>query len=240
MSGMGRDTSTSAGGSGTTPLGDEPGSASVHAGIAFNPTAESESGERVVNRVKEATESLGERAGELGQRARGVAGDVVERAGGLASRARGRMEELSDRAQSALEERGWLERLKENPLPALGVAFAAGFLLAGGTRGGASAPASRAQRVRGELRGALATGLSAGLAQGARAFLRSAGAEDGVINAVMQSFPGLGGGEEESGAERAGPRGAGRPATRGNRGPSASGGRTTGGRPRETSHRDDY
>jgi hypothetical protein len=177
-------------------MGDAPGSADVHAGIAFNANAGADEGlrERTVNRVKD------------------VAGEVADAAGGLGERARTVASDVADRAQSTLEERGWIDRLKENPLPALGVAFAAGFLLAGGgtggtgdgTVGGGGGGSARglrggAGRVRGELRGALAAGLSAGLAQGARAFLRNVGAEDGVINSVMQNLPGLGGDEYGSG-----------------------------------------
>ena len=213
LSGTGRDHSgLEAGTSRSMSMGDAPGSADVHAGIAFNANAGADEGlrERTVNRVKDVAGDVADAAGGLGERARSVAGDVADRAGDLASRARDRVSGLADQAQSALEERGWLDRLRENPLPALGVAFAAGFLLAGGgtgtggevemgtgtgSTGGARGLRGGATRVRGELRGALAAGLSAGLAQGARAFLRNVGAEDGVINSIVQNLPGLGGDE---------------------------------------------
>lgn len=189
LSGTGRDTAgIEAGTTRSASFGDAPGNADVHAGIAFNPQA-AEAGvrDRVTNRVKDVAGSVGETAAGLGQRARSLAGDVADRAGDLASQARDRVGALGDRATETLEERGWLGRLRENPLPALGVAFAAGFLLSGGGRGG------KGQRVRGELRSAVAAGLSAGLAQGARAFLRNAGAEDGVINSLLENLPVLGG-----------------------------------------------
>jgi len=234
LSGTGRDHSgLEAGTTRSMSMGDAPGSADVHAGIAFNPSADTEEGmrERTVNRVKDVAGDVADAASGLGDRARSVAGDVADRAGDLASRAKDRMGALADQAQSALEERGWLDRLKENPLPALGVAFAAGFLLAGGGTGGgemgmggAGTGGSRslrgsASRVRGELRGALAAGLSAGLAQGARAFLRNVGAEDGVINSVLQNLPGLGGDEYGGG------QGSSRPRSSGGRMGSSGGGR---------------
>ncbi|HET7461336.1 MAG TPA: hypothetical protein VFJ82_08800 [Longimicrobium sp.] len=220
LSGTGRDTAgIEAGTTRSASFGDAPGNADVHAGIAFNPQATDDQGvrERVTNRVKDAAGTVGETAAGLGQRARSLAGDVAGRAGDLASQARERVEALGDRATETLEERGWLGRLRENPLPALGVAFAAGFLLSGGGRGG------KGQRVRGELRSAVAAGLSAGLAQGARAFLRNAGAEDGVINSLLENLPVLGG--QASGRSSAGSQGGyGGP---GRGGPSA-GGRTGG------------
>jgi len=207
LSGTGRDHSgIEAGTTRSMSMGDAPGSADVHAGIAFNANAGTDEGlgERTVSRVKDVAGDVADAASGLGSRARSVAGDVADRAGDLAGRARDRVSALAERAQGALEERGWLDRLKENPLPALGVAFAAGFLLAGGgsgrevemggaTGGGARGLRGNASRVRGELRGALAAGLSAGLAQGARAFLRNAGAEDGVINSLLENLPVLGG-----------------------------------------------
>ncbi|HEX6749187.1 MAG TPA: hypothetical protein VF092_17960 [Longimicrobium sp.] len=198
LSGTGRDhAGLEAGTTRSMAMGDAPGSADVHAGIAFNPQQDEGVRERTVSRVKDAAGTVADTAAGLGHRARTLAGDVAERAGDVASRAKDRVGAMTDRAQSALEERGWLERLRENPLPALGVAFGVGFLLAGGGRGG-----TRAGRVRGELRSALAAGLSAGLAQGARAFLRNAGAEDGVINSLMQNIPGLGGEAEYGGGGR--------------------------------------
>lgn len=217
LSGTGRDTAgLEAGTTRSASFGDAPGTADVHAGIAFNPQATADQGvrERVTSRVKDAAGTVGETAAGLGQRARSLAGDVADRAGDLAGQARERVGALGDRATQTLEDRGWLGRLRENPLPALGVAFAAGFLLSGGGRGG------KGQRVRGELRSAVAAGLSAGLAQGARAFLRNAGAEDGVINSLLENLPVLGG---QAGGSRGG-------GYSGGGGYGSSGGMSSGGR----------
>jgi len=223
LSGTGRDASgLNAGTTRSMSMGDAPGTADVHAGIAFNPQAQggtgtAESGVR--GRVKDVAGNVADTASNLGQRARTLAGDVAERAGDLADQARERVGALGEAASDQLEQRGWLGRLRENPLPALGVAFAAGFLLSGGGRGGKGA------RVKGELRSAVAAGLSAGLAQGARAFLRNAGAEDGVINSLLENLPVLGGG---AGGGQGSPRGfggQGAGAGYGGRGPASSGAR---------------
>ncbi|HET7233430.1 MAG TPA: hypothetical protein VFJ16_25695, partial [Longimicrobium sp.] len=131
LSGTGRDTAgLDAGTTRSMSMGDAPGTADVHAGIAFNPQAEQGVRERVTSRVKDAAGTVAETAGGLGQRARSLAGDVAERAGDLASQARDRVEALNEAATDTLEQRGWITRLRENPLPALGVAFGVGFLLA--------------------------------------------------------------------------------------------------------------
>jgi len=205
LSGTGRDAAgMEAGTTRSMGMGDAPGSADVHSGIAFNTQSAEGVRERATSRVKDVAGSVAETAGDLGQRARSLAGDVADRAGDFASRARDRVGAVADRATEELEDRGWMARMRENPLPALGVAFAAGFLLAGGGRGG------RGSRVRGELRSAVTAGLSAGLAQGARAFLRNAGAEDGVINSLLENLPVLGGGGSGGGLSGGSSGGAGR------------------------------
>ena len=275
LSGTGRDhAGLEAGTTRSMSMGDAPGSADVHAGIAFNPQGESDTGlrERTTTRVKDMAGSVGETAGNVGDRVRSVAGDVAGRAGEFASSARDRVSTLADRAQGALEERGWLDRLRENPLPVLGVAFAAGFLLAGGSTSsvtgggqrlaggstGGTGGGSRAQRVRGELRSALVAGLSAGLSQGARAFLRNVGAEDGIVNDLLQNLPGLGGeaGGLSSTGRSQGGRSSGRSGGSSSYGTPSGGGRTggmrsqgatsgtgrspRGGTHREPSHREQY
>jgi len=172
-------------------MGDQPGTAEVHSGIAFAPESQQGTRDRAAGKVRDVADTVSGAAGNLGDKARSVAGNVGEKAGDLASQARSRVSGLTDRATTALDERGMLGKLRENPLPALGIAFAVGFLLAGGGRGSA-APGSKSARARSELRNALMAGVTAGLGQGARSFLRNLGAEDSVVNDVMQNLPGLG------------------------------------------------
>ncbi|HEU4455085.1 MAG TPA: YtxH domain-containing protein [Longimicrobium sp.] len=193
MSGTGRDhAGMEAGTTRSMAMGDQPGTAEVHSGIAFAPESQQGTRERAAGKVRDVADTVTGAAGNLGGRARSVAENVGEKAGDLASQARSRVSGLADRATTALDDRGVLGKLRENPLPALGVAFAVGFLLAGGGRSSAN-PGSTAARARSELRNALMAGVTAGLGQGARSFLRNLGAEDSVVNDVMQNLPGLGG-----------------------------------------------
>lgn len=207
-----------AGTSGSAAMGDRAGSGEVHSGlhsggrddysgIAFSGSASGQQG-GVRDKVSGAADAVRDRAGAVG-----------ERASGAASGAKGRLGALSERANSALEGRGVLSRLQENPLPALGVAFAAGFLLAGGTNASAR-PNSPAARARQELRNALMSGASAGLAQGARGFLDTAGRPEGFANTFLRNLlgnvlgGGEGGGQQGGGQQRAsggGGQGGGRP-----------------------------
>lgn len=128
--------------------------------------------ERVTERARTVAQGMRETAGTLGTRAGEVAGQARERLG-----------ELSERTNRALEQRGLIARLQENPLPALAIAFGIGFLLAGGGRGGnVDTPTGR---VRRELRSALMAGLTAGAAQATRGFLQSAGRPDGALSSIL-------------------------------------------------------
>ena len=213
-----------AGTSGSAAMGDRAGSGEVHSGlhsggrddysgIAFSGSASGQQGGGVRDKVSGAADAVRDRAGEVG-----------ERASGAASGAKGRLGALSERANSALEGRGVLSRLQENPLPALGVAFAAGFLLAGGTNA-SSRPNSPAARARQELRNALMSGASAGLAQGARGFLDTAGRPEGFANTFLRNLLGnVLGGSEGGGQQGGGQQGGGQQRAQG-------GGGQGGGRP---------
>lgn len=250
LSGTGRDHSgLEAGTTGSASFGDQPGTAEVHAGIAFGGQAGTSTAGRATSRVKDVAGTVRETASDLGQRARDLAGDVGERAGDLASQARDRLSGVQGRVSETLERRGMLEKVRDNPVPALGVAFAVGFLLAGSSSRDEAQGVmgtSKAGRARNEIRQALMAGLSAGLAQGARSFMRNAGASDGVINSVLENLPGLGGGStggstggSSGGTQRTGATGG----MGGSQYASATGGRPTGGagKPhRQPSHREAY
>lgn len=204
MSGAGRDVDgLAAGTSGSQAMGDRDlGTAGVHtglhsggardayAGLGF---ADAATGARAGG-VREETPLEG--ADSMGGRARHLAEDLGHRATDAASMAREKVSGLRDRANQVLERRGLVERLRENPLPVLGVAFAVGFLVSGSDDRHTD---SRAARARRELRSALMAGLSAGLAQGARGFLSEAGNEgSGFLQSLLDN---LAGGQEGRGGE---------------------------------------
>lgn len=215
---------------GSPSLGDRPGSAEVHTGLHSGRSGEQYSGlgfaqasdtdqglrNRAADAVQQAAGAVRDTAGTLGNRAGDVASQARDRAGELASNARDRVSGLMDRAHGVLEDRGMLTRVRENPLPALGIAFAVGFLLAGSSdqpqarqgqgqaRGLTGSGGGTTQRARGELRTALLAGLSAGVAQGARQFLNQAGREGGFLNSVLQNMAGPSQGGAYGGQTRGG------------------------------------
>lgn len=147
-------------------------------------------------------------------RARHLAEDLGHRAGDAASAARERVSGLRETTNRVLEKRGVIDRLRENPLPVLGIAFAIGFLVAGADDRNANTRAARARR---ELRSALMGGLSAGIAQGVRSFLNETGNEgSGFVASLLDNLSGegsdragggsSGGGYGEGGYGRTAPR----------------------------------
>ncbi|HEX2203837.1 MAG TPA: hypothetical protein VHG91_11090 [Longimicrobium sp.] len=220
-----------------------------YSGIAF---AGQEQQGGLKNRVRDAAGTVAERAGELGGRAREALGNVAGgRVGDVASTARERVGGTLNRAQGVLEERGVLSRVRDNALPALGLAFGVGFLLALSDNKRVQ-PGSKMYRAKSELRGAVMAGLSAGAAQAVRGFMGQAGSEDGFLNTLLRGV--VGGGSQQGGGGYGGQGGAG-----GSRDPYASrggygsqgtggtagrssggygGGRTTGTPHREPSHRE--
>jgi hypothetical protein len=183
MSGAGRD----AGGS----MGDRSGSAEVHSGL-HSGTGESYSGLQFASQESQATGSASRLRGAaetVRDRVTKPARDLGARASEATSGARERLSGLRERTNSTLENRGLLDRLRENPLPLLGVAFALGFVLAGGDDADDLEQPTRGSRARRELRGALMAGVSAGIAQGARGFLNQAGSQGGgFVNGLLDNL----------------------------------------------------
>ncbi|HEX8431659.1 MAG TPA: hypothetical protein VF625_10235 [Longimicrobium sp.] len=191
-----------AGPSGPGLSGGGAGYGEVHGGLHTGGQRDEHSG-GIRGKAESAASSAREGASNLG-----------DKAGNAASGAASRLGALSERANSALESRGLLGRLQENPLPVLGVAFAAGFLLAGGNTRHVrpNSPAARAQQ---ELRNALMAGVSAAVGQGARGFLDTAGRPDGFLNSIVRNVlnsvlggaqgggSGNGGSQSQGGAQRA-------------------------------------
>jgi len=184
MSGTGRN----AGGS--AAMGDKGGSGEVHSGLhsagggdqyeGLQFAGSEEGGSR--SRLGGAAEAIRDRVGEG---ARNLAGGVGPRVARAASSTR-------ERANHALEQRGLVDRLRDNPLPILGVAFAIGFVLAArDDDGDDDYGTSKASRARRELRGALMGGISAGIAQGARGFLSQTNNQgSGFLAELIDGFMG--------------------------------------------------
>lgn len=233
MSGTGRDAGgMNAGTSGSSSMGDRGlGSAEVHTGLHSGSGeqysglqfAGSEQGTGGGSRLRDAADAVRDRIPEgvrnLGAKASDGTAGVRERLGGVA-----------DKASGLLESRGMLDRLRENPLPVLGVAFALGFLISGGMGDDDDDfGTSRASTARRELRSALMAGVTAGIAQGARGFLGETSAEGGsFLNTLLDNLMGgKGGGGKGGGGKSGAPRTGG---TGGSPGGGSYGG-STGGAP---------
>ncbi|HEX6042644.1 hypothetical protein [Longimicrobium sp.] len=207
MSGTGRDAGgMNAGTSGSSAMGDRGlGSAEVHTGLHSGGT-DQYSGLQFAGHEQDTGNS----------RLRGVADAVRDRipegvrnlgakAGGATSGVRERLSGVNDRTTGMLESRGLLDRLRDNPLPVLGVAFALGFLLSGRDDDDDFEP-TRASRARSELRSALMAGVTAGIAQGARGFLGEASTEGGsFLNTLLDNLVGGKGGAQTGGSRSGGP-----------------------------------
>lgn len=216
-----------------------------YSGLAF--AGQEEQG-GLKNRVKDAASTAAERASELGGRARETLGSVGGgRVGDMASQARERVGGTLNRAQGMLEERGVLGRVRDNALPALGLAFGVGFLLALSDNKRVR-PGSKMYRAKNELRGAVMAGLSAGAAQAVRGFMGQAGSEDGFLNTLLRGV--VGGPESQQGGygggqSRGGSQGGYGGSSGGGYAPGRSqggygGGRTSGTPHREPSHRENF
>lgn len=205
MSGTGRDAGgMNAGTSGSSSMGDRGlGNAEVHTGLHSGSGegysglqfAGTEQGTGGGSRLRDAAEAVGDR---IPEGVRNLGAKVSDSTSGVRSRLGG----VADKASGMLESRGMLDRLRENPLPVLGVAFAVGFLLSGGLGDDDDDyEPSRASTARRELRSALMAGVTAGIAQGARGFLGEASAEGGsFLNTLLDGVMGNKGGGQRSGS----------------------------------------
>lgn len=134
-------------------------------------------------------------AGQARDRLQGMAGDLPDRMGNLTGQARERAGEALDRAERVLEERGILDKVRENPLPALGVAFGLGFLLAGSGDQVQGKRSTTLYKAKNQIKGAIMGGLSAAVAQEGRNLLGMAqgkGNAGGLLGALLENLQGGG------------------------------------------------
>lgn len=136
-----------------------------------------------------------DRAQEVAGQAQDRLGEVRERAGTMASDARERATEMLDQASTRLEDSGALDMVRQNALPALGVAFGIGFLLAGSSDTG-----GRLGKAKHQMKGAVMGSLSAALTQQVKEMMASQGGAQGIMNSIMGNQQGGGSGQGSSSA----------------------------------------
>lgn len=196
----------------TTPaMGDmTPGTAEVHTdvrverdtgfgAIAASDTAAGRSMQQEArDRMNEATEQ-----------AQNVANQAQQKARQAASQAQSKANQAMNRVESKLEQTGLMGTIRNNPLPALGIAFGIGFLLAGDgdeeeREEKKERPAKREQKRRkggggvmqsakSQLRSAVMGGLSAAVAQEGRNLMGMAqgkGNQGGILGSLFENMTG--------------------------------------------------
>jgi ElaB/YqjD/DUF883 family membrane-anchored ribosome-binding protein len=162
--------------------------------LAYGTEADSQNlGQRAANRISGAADTVREQASTLGSRAGDLAGTARERAGDLAGQAREGVGSALTSAETWLENSGMLERVRQNPLPALGIAFGIGFVLAARSNNAIRSNPS-INRAAGQLRGAVMAGVSAAVAREAKHFLDTLGQNTQAGRFVRQQVAGDDGG----------------------------------------------
>lgn len=183
------------------------GGGGVHSQIGVQPSK----GEGMSGKYDAASPATGtvegakERAGEMADQARDQVHHAADEARDRLADAKGRAEELVGQARSRAgdlleqaEDSAPVRMARDNPLPALGIAFAAGFLLAGSSDTG-----GRFGRAKQQIRGAVMGGVSAALAQEVRGMLGMQDGEGGgLLDSLMGDSRSGGGGRASSRAGR--------------------------------------
>jgi hypothetical protein len=136
-------------------------------------------------RARAQAEHAYERAEDLYEEVREQADDFGDRAAEMASRARRQAGRALDEAEVRLEDTGLLALAREYPLLVAGLAFGAGFLLAG-------TPMHRRGGVLGSATGQLRSALLAGLGTALSQELRDMVDEHGGVGNLLSSITGRG------------------------------------------------
>lgn len=125
-------------------------------------------------RAGEVAEQAREQVSNVAGQARDRMGNVRDQAQDALGQARNRVSGLMDQAQESQP----IQMARDNPLPALGIAFALGFLLAGSSDTG-----GRFGKSKQQVKGAVMGGISAALAQELRNAL--GGQSSGLVDALL-------------------------------------------------------
>lgn len=136
------------------------------------------------DRVGEAADQARDRVGQVADQAQERVQEARGRAEDMMGQARNRVGELMDQAEGTQPVR----MARENPLPALGIAFAVGFLLAG-----SSDSSGRLGKAKHQIKGAVMGGISAALAQELRNAVGMQGGASGLMDSLFGS---QGGGQQ--------------------------------------------
>lgn len=158
-----------------------------YSGIAASPAAEDRGvQERTIDRLRQA-----------GDQVRDSAETLQDKVGEVSEQAREQVARAAGRARGVLEEQGVLDQIRENPLPALGIAFGVGFLLAGGGDSSRQGHQSSLNKAMDQLKGAVMGSVTAALATEAKNLLGMAqgrGDQGGMLGGLMEKLrEGVGG-----------------------------------------------
>lgn len=116
-------------------------------------------------------------------------GDLRDRVGGAAHRARARADHFMEDAEDTIEEHtGALSSARDNPLAALGIAFALGFLLAGDGDEPERHPSIA--KAKNQIKGAIVGGVSAAISQQLRSFIEEQGGIGTLLATLGVPLPG--------------------------------------------------
>ncbi|HET7275015.1 MAG TPA: hypothetical protein VFI91_07525 [Longimicrobiaceae bacterium] len=127
------------------------------------------------------------RADELIDRASTLGRGASGRMGEFASEAGRRAGAVLEDAERTLEERTHLVSMtRQYPLAALGIAFAAGYVLAG--RGDREGARSRTAKVANQMKGAVVGALSAAISNEIRSFVEEQGGAGGLATRLRSLF----------------------------------------------------